>query len=546
MALSCQTLSIIFRKKIETMLFLKRFLFLFLTCLLITGCVGSHTSGGNQNVFRMNLGTEPPDLDPALVRDLTSFSVIQPLMKGLTEFDQDLKVQPAIAQNWQRSPDGMTYVFNLRPDARWSDGQPVTAQQFVDAWQRVLDPKTGSEYAFFLFELKNAKAYYEGKITDFSQVGVRALNNHTLQVKLYRPTPFFPELVASPVSLPIRKDLIKKHGTRFVEAGNFISNGAYVLDTWIHEDKIILKPNPYFYGEKPKVDAVEMLMVNDSNTSVVMYENGELDFIETTTSIPTFDVRRLRKFPEAHTRPIHRLNYFGFNTQKTPMNDVRVRQAFAHALDRSYYPRLLQSGQQPNSGWISEGLVGYNPNAGLKFDPKKAQQLLAEAGYPNGEGFPSITLAYRTGYDIQKECEIAQYLWKKHLNVDVKLENMEWKVMLSRMEDDPPQIFRMGWFVDYPDADSYMAMFIKESGNNHTRWTSPEYDALIAEAVITLDAKKRQTLYDKAQYLLLDKHAAIAPIYMAEKTWLIKPYIKGLEINQMNLIDIDQLEILPH
>src|SRR5262249_51239202 len=151
---------------------------------------------------------------------------------------------------------------------------------------------------------------------------------------------------------------------------------------------------------------------------------------------PNFDVRRLRHFPEAHTKPIHRLNYFGFNTTKPPFDDVRVRRAFAYALDRTYYPRLLQSGQRPNAGWIREGLVGYNPDAGLKFDLEKAKRLLAEAGYPDGKGFPTVTLAYRTGYDLQKECEIAQYLWKKHLNVNVKLANLEWKVLLSQLSDD--------------------------------------------------------------------------------------------------------------
>lgn len=496
------------------------------------------------NVFRLNLGTEPPDLDPPKMTDLTSFTVIQSVMRGLTQFDDDLHAVPAIAERWTRSEDGMHYVFYLRPDAQWSDGKPVTAQHFADAWQRALDPDVASEYGFFLFDIKNAKAYLEGQVKDFSQVGVHVINAHTLAVDLIRPTPFFLDLMAAPVALPIRKDSIAQHGDRFTEAGHFITNGPYQLKQWVHDEKIVLTPNPHYYGKKPKIDAVEMVMVNDPNTSVVMYENNALDFIETTTSIASFDVRRLRKSPDAHVTRIHRINYFGFNTQKKPFDNPKVRQAFAHALDRRYFPRLLQSGQQPMASWISPGLVGYNPTMGLQYNPKKAKQLLAEAGYPDGKGFPTVTLGYRTLYDLQKECEIAQFLWKQNLGVNVRLENMEWKVYLSQLKQDPPHMFLMGWFVDYPDADSFMSMMIADSGNNYTRWKNPRYDELVAQSVVTLDNQKRQILYNEAQTILLEKDTAMLPAYQSEKTWLVKPWVKGLKINAMNLISLDEIEIV--
>ncbi|MCE3235642.1 MAG: extracellular solute-binding protein family 5 [Vampirovibrio sp.] len=521
--------------------------------LALSTCNGEHSqtkpTGNAQQakIFRVNLGTEPPDLDPAKTDDLTSFSVILPLFKGLTQFDQDMHAQPAIAQSWDISPDGKRYVFHLRPDARWSDGKPVTAQDFLYAWQRALDPKTGAPYAFFLYELKNGKAYYDGQMKDFGRVGVHAPDSHTLIVELERPTPIFLDLAASPVMLPLRKDLIEKYGDKFTEAGHFVGNGAYKMTRWNHEEKIVLVPNPYFYekapDKRPAVNALEMYMVNDANTSVVMYENGELDFIETTTSIPSFDVRRLRKSPDSRTSILHRINYFGFNTTKPPFDNPKVRQAFAYALDRSYYPQLMQSGQKPITSWISPGLPGYNPGIGLTYNPEKAKQLLAEAGYPNGKGFPTVRISFQTMYDIQKEAEIAQYLWKKNLNVDVRLDNMEWKVLLSKLDEDPPQIFRLGWFVDYPDADSFMNVFLSDSGNNHTRWKSAEYDALVQKAVITLNPAERQKLYDQAQRLLLEKTTAIIPIYVAEKTYLVKPYVHGLEINSLNLPNYDHLSI---
>ncbi len=516
--------------------------------LLMAGCgsPGDIAGGPAGNVFRMNLGTEPPDLDPIRMTDLTSFTVVQNIMRGLTLIGEGQEVVPAVAERWDVSADGLTYTFYLRENAQWSDGKPVTAHDFLYGWRRALTSENGAEYAFFLFEIENARSFYEGKITDFSQVGAKALDDKTLQVKLERPVAFFLGLMAAPVSMPMREDVIEKYGDQFVEAGHYVTNGPYTLDTWVHEERIVLRPDSRFYGNKPKVGAVVMYMINDANTSVVMYENNELDYIETTTSIPSFDVRRLRKFPEAKVTSLHRINYIAFNTNKPPFDDPRVRRAFAHALDRSYYPRLMQAGEQPIASFITPGLEGYNPDIGLKYDPAKAKQLLAEAGFAGNlpaENFPRITLGYRTMYDIQKEAEIAQFQWKKDLGVDVKLDNMEWKVYLSRLKQDPPHLYKLGWFVDYPDADSFMALWIAESGNNYTRWHNPEYDRLVKTAAVTLDPEKRQALYDAAQRILLEEEAVLIPLYVAEKTYLLKPWVRGFKINEINLINLDSLSV---
>jgi len=510
---------------------------------MLVGCSVDQQQVRHQKIFRMNLGTEPPDLDPVKISDLTSFTVVQNIFRGLTLIDEHSQVLPAVAERWERSSDGLTYKFYLRKNARWSDGKPVNAQQFIDGWQRALTPNTAADYAIFLFELKNAKAFYDGKLKDFSQVGAKVIDDHTLQVTLERPIPFFPALMAAPIALPVRLDNIHQFGDRYTEAGNLVTNGPYSLVQWQHDEKILLKPDPYYFDPQTNVDAVEMLMINDANTSVVMYENNELDYIETTSSISSFDVRRLRNLPEARVFPIHRINYIGFNTQKTPFNTPVVRQAFALAMDRSFYPRLLQSGQRPITSWISPGLVGFNDTIGLHFNIEQAKAHLSKAGYPNGKGFPSVVLAYPTKYDIQKEAEIAQYLWKTYLNVDVRLENMEWKVFLNRLKNDPPDLFRLGWFVDYPDPDSFMAMMTTDSGNNYTRWNSTRYDELVKAAAVTLDNGKRQQLYDQAQQILLEDEAVMIPLYVSEKTYLLKPHIKGFKINAINLINLDTLKM---
>ena len=507
----------------------------------------------DSRIFRMNLGTEPPSLDPAKVVDLTSFTVVQNVMRGLTtlsteknrpELDSEgnVAVLPSMALSWDISEDRQTYTFHLRENAQWSDGTPMISQHFVDAWHRVLTPETGADYAFFLFDIKGAKDFYDGQIP-FEQVGILALNDNTLQVQLRRPIPFFLELCAAPVMLPFREDVYKKYGDQFTEANNSVTNGPYKLTAWQHNVGITLTPNPYYYAPPQGVDGIEMMMVNDPNTSVVMYENNELDFIETSTSIPAFDVRRLVKHPDARQFPIHRLNYIGFNVTQPPFNNEKVRQAFTLAIDRSYFPRLLKAGQLPNGSWLTPGLFGYNDQRGLQFNPHQAQQRLAEAGYPNGKGFPEVSLVYRTLYETQKEMEILQYLWKTHLNVNVRLENMEWKMFLKRLQTGAPGMYRLGWFVDYPDPDSFMSLFTGASGNNYTGWTHADYDQFVQNAAVMANGKKRQTLYDRAQRILLEDDAVIAPLYGSNKLILTKPWVKGLSINSLNLIQLESVAV---
>jgi len=348
-------------------------------------------------VFKVNLGTEPPTLDPARATDLTSFTVLQAIQKGLVQLNERMEPVPAVAQRWTVSPDRKTYTFYLHPKARWSDGKPITAQHFVDAWQRALTPDTGSEYAFFLYEISGAEAFYSGKAA-FKNVAVKILSPKTLQVRLKRPVPFFLSLMASPVALPIRLDQLKRDGDAFTEAGKFITNGPFLLSQWKHDSVIQLTPNPHYWLGVPKTP-IELVMVPDANTSVAMYETGQLDMIETTTSLPSVEVRRLKHSPDAHQLPLYHLNYLGFNTQHPAVRDVRVRQALALSTDRQWIPQLMQGGQQPNATVLMPGLFGYNPRLGLEFNPKKAQQLLAQAGYPNGKGFPELSLAYRSGFD---------------------------------------------------------------------------------------------------------------------------------------------------
>lgn len=521
-----------------------------LCSLLQTGCQTSPPpqKDAQSGVFRMNLGAEPPTLDPVEADDSVSITVISNLMRGLVAYGPHQQIEPACAQSWQVLDGGKTYRFTLNPKAQWSDGKPVTASDFVTGFHRVLDPKNGSPYAFLLFDLKGAKAYYEGTLKDPTQIGIYARDPRHLEIRLIRPVAYFLNVLAFTIALPQRGDLLATVGAQrlWSDPKVAVSNGPYRLDEWVHENRLVLSPNPSFYGGAPRNAGVLMLMIPDPNTSLMMYEGGELDFVETASSLPVKEVRCLKGRPDYHHMTLHGISYLGFNTQKPPFNDVRVRRAFIQALDRSWVPQIFQSGEQPLTGWITPGMVGYDPNAGLALNIKKAQATLVQAGYAHGQTLPPIELWFaNTSPENRQIAEIAQYQWRKNLGVSVALKNSDWKTYLKQLDTDPPQIYRLQWYVDYPDPDSFMSMFLAQSGNNHTRWKNAQYDAWVTQAAGTLDRQKRAQLYQKAQKMLLQDEAVIMPLYAIPKSYLLKPKVHGFGLDALNVVNLSQIQVDP-
>lgn len=499
-----------------------------------------------KRIVTLNLGTEPPHLDPIKMTDLTSFNVANNLLRGLTRFDDTQNVISAMAERWQVLEGGAHYRFYLRSNAKWSDGKAVLAQHFVEGWQRALTASNGSSYAFLLYPVKGAKAFNEGKSTDFTSVGIKATSERVLDIYLEKPLAFFPALMASPVTFPFRKDVFEKsNGRCFSDIKQWVGNGPYLPSAWQHEHHLSLKPNPAYFKPVTGVDEIKLLMVQDANTSLVLYEKGQLHMVESPTSLSFFEVRRLQHKPEAQMLPLHVLYYLGFNTQLKPFTDVRVRKAFAMAIDRRFFPKLLQGGQKPESSFISPGLEGYDAKLGLQFNPEKAKALLAEAGFPEGKGFPEVEFAFPAKYELRKEAEIAQFLWRKHLGVQVKLSAMDWKVYLSRLAQEPPQLYKLSWYVDYPDADSYLSLFTTGNGNNYSGWNDKSYDHWVAEAAGDQNQTHRKELYSKAQKRLLEEDVVLMPWYVGQKLWLLNPCVKGIVINRMNLWLLDEAK-MPH
>ena len=508
-------------------------------CVAGAGCkrAGEPPERIADDYFRVNLGTEPPSLDWSLATDHVSFNVISNLMVGLTEFDKDLKPAPVIAKSWDLHEGGRRIVFHLRDDVLWSDGRKVRAQDFEYSWKRLLDPKTASEYAYILFDIVNAQQYHEGKIAEAAQVGVRAIDDSALEIRLRHPASYFLAITTFEVTFPQRQDVIEKFGPSWTEPANIVTNGPFLLSSWKHENEIELSANAGFFRGKPAIDKVRMFMVNEKTTALAMYEQGQLDFADN-KSIPIFEKERLSKQRGFKRVPQLRGYYYGFRTDRTPFHDARVRQAFMMALDRNVFPSILHGGQIPAPSWIPPGMLAHNAKIGLPFNPVEARRLLREAGYPDGKGFPPVVLSYNTEEDHKLVAEAAQGMWQRNLGVVVQLENQEWKVYLKQLQNDPPALFRLGWGADYPDPDNFMKLFTANSGNNNTRWKNKKYDQLLEQAARELDVKKRSQLYNAAQKILCETDLPIMPLFWEAESTLLNPHFTGLEFNSMARMDL--------
>lgn len=507
--------------------------------LVCVGCQG-RPQVGRGNHFRVNLGTEPPSLDWSLATDHVSFNVIANLMVGLTEFDKHLKPAPVIAKSWDILDGGKKIIFHLRDDVLWSDGQKVRAQDFEYSWKRLLNPKTASEYAYTLFDIVNAQAYHEGKVTDPDAVGVHAQDDVTLVVELRHPASYFLAITTFEVTFPQRQDIIEKFGSRWTEPGNIVTNGPFLLSDWQHEDHIELRANPKFFRGKPAIERVTMYMINEKTTALAMYDQGQLDFLDN-DSIPILEKSKVMHRRGFKHVPQLRGYYYGFITDRKPFNDPRVRKAFIMAVDRRVFPTILHGGEQPASSWIPPGMLAYNPKIGLPFNPPEARRLLREAGYPDGNGFPPVTLAYNTEEDHKMVAEAVQGMWERNLGVVVSLDNQEWKVYLKKLQNDPPNIFRLGWGADYPDPDNFMKLFTSTSGNNLTHWKNPRYDQLVDQAARELNPHKRTKIYDQAQTILCETDLPIMPLFWTAESTLLSPRFRGLQLNSMGRLDLRHL-----
>ncbi len=495
-----------------------------------------------------NLGTEPPTLDPALATDNVSIQCDEALFLGLTDFEDtsDAAVIPEIASEWSVSDDNLTWTFKMRDDVWWVHYDPATQKaeqkRLVNAYdveyavKRTMQPETASDYSYVDYIIKGAEAVNVGESTDLDSIGVRALDDFTVEFTLEQPAGYFPAIASMWVNRPVPQEVIEEFGDLWTEPGNIWSNGPYMLDTWEHEYRMVFVKNPYWYGAKSvSIERINCVMVVEDSTAFAMYENGELDV----QNPPLEDMDRVKADPvlskELYIAPALCTYVYGFNLTKPPMDNVLVRQALSYAIDRQkLIDTVLKGGQKPAWSFACAGIFGnVAENAdfpGITFNPEKAREVLAEAGYPDGQGWPEVALMYNTSEGHQKIAEFIQQQWTEHLGIDVKLANQEWKVFLKTVVEDAPQVYRDGWCADYPDQNNWLLeVYHPTKSPNQSKWSGPEADqfaALTEQAAAESDPAKRKELYFQAEKLLTVDYAVTIPLYYYTTVVCNKPYVE--------------------
>lgn len=488
--------------------------------------------------FTFRLLGDPATFDWNLAHTPIENYLMINLMEGLVMLNEKLEVVPALAESWKKSKDGSVYSFKLRKDAKWSDGVPVKAKDFVFSWKRVLTAGTGASYAYFLFDVKNAEAFYKGKVKDFSQVGVKAVNDHTLQVTLEKPVAHWKYIPSFWITFPLREDIFKKYGNQWATAGKMVTAGPYVLDSHSIDSKVVLKRNPHYHGKVESVSEVVGLIVKDDSTAVKLFEAGKLDYM---TDIPSMELIRLQGKPELKSFPYLKTGYIGLVLPKSPMDQPKVRQAIAMAIDKTQFSGLLFGNQKPAGSFVPPGMLAHSDKIGLPFDPARAKKLLKEAG---NDGKP-LTLGMVIP-NWERPLTLAQYLQaelKKNLGVQVTAQPYDHKTFRSQLTLMTHPMFILSWGADYPDPDNFLSMWLSDSGNNRVGYKSAKYDELILKARTLQDEAKRKKLYLEAQKLLLEKDAAIVPMYYDNNVALIQPYVKNLKLNPINYFYFKEIRI---
>ena len=505
-----------------------------------------------KQVLKRANGSEPQSLDPHKSEGVPSANIQRDLYEGLISEAANGVLVPGVAEKWTISQDGKHYEFHLRKNAKWSNGDPVTAQDFVFSWRRIVDPKTGSYYAQTLAPVLNAEDIIQAK-KPVSELGIRAINPHLLEVKLKGPTPYFLGLLTHSSTYPVHPLGVKKHGDQFARVGNLIGNGAFVLKEWAVQSHILLERNPMYWDNKnTKLNQVYYYPIEDQSSELKRYRAGEIDISE---SVPVTQMDWLRKNlkDDLHIATYLGIYYLGFNLTREPFKDnKKLRQALTMVIDRKILvEKILKTGETPAYSWVPPNVANYQKveyewkNWPMQKRIAEAKQLLKESGY--GPEKPlTVEIRYNTSQNHKKVAIVVASMWKKRLGVKTRLHNEEWKVFLAnRKAKKVTQVFRAGWIADYNDAFSFAELMHSQHGVNDSGYNNPEYDALLARSAKEADVSERRKLLQKAESILLDDYPVI-PIYYYMSKHLVKPYVAGYVDNVMDHHYSKHLHILAH
>jgi len=503
----------------------------------LAGCSNSGSGGSSKGVeLNVNVGPEPATIDPAKNSAVDGATLINHAFEGLMKLDKDNKIVEGQAAKYEVNKDETVYTFTLREGIKWSDGEQVKAEDFVYAWQRLVDPKTGADYNYMIDMVKNANEIMAGKKKP-KELGIKALDEKTVEVTLTTPTPYFLEVCAFPATFPVRKDIVEANAdTWSTDPKTYIGNGPYVLKSWEHQSKMTYVKNENYYDlKKLGPDTINFVLMEDKNTMLSAYKNNEILFAD---DLPSEEIDAMKDKGLVIEKQLG--TYFlSINVKKEGLDNVKVREALSLALDRDYIvEKVAKGGQIPADSFVATGLTDadgkteFHENAKKWYDAKdykgnveKAKKLLKEAGYENGKGLPSIELMCNPGHEPIMEA--VQNMWKENLGVNVTISSQDWNVFLETRKQGDFQVARDGWLGDYNDPVSFIDIWVTGGGNNNAQWSNKEYDKIVSEIKSTTNSKERYAKMHEAEDILA-KDMPIIPIYFYTDLYLISDKLEGM------------------
>ncbi|MEP4149077.1 MAG: peptide ABC transporter substrate-binding protein [Halioglobus sp.] len=523
-----------------------------LLALMVGACDQSESlvAGGNRSgIFHYGNGTEPQTIDPHVMSGSPEVNIAMALFEGLVVRDpQSLKMVPGAAERWELSADKRTMTFFLNPRGRWSNGDPVTAHDFVWSLQRSLNPKLGNLLAYTLFPILNAEAYATARISDPTLLGITAIDDLTLQITLTNPTPYFLQTLGTYPTYPVHRATVEAHGgaavrfTPWTKVENIVGNGPFVLEEWEMYRRItVSKSSTYWDAENVTLNKVVFHPIENTSAEEKMFRVGQLHFSQ---RVPLSKIRNYQAMDNSpyQQTPMLGTYYLSMNLTASPLDDVRVRMALAMSINRQQIiETVLDGSERPATALTPPGIPGYTPPDTIRYNPEHARSLLAAAGYPDGEGWPGLTYLYNTAENHRKIAVTLQQMWKKELNIDVELINQEWKVYLETLNNKDFQIARAGWIGGMLDPRTFLSRFITTGGTNRTGFSNARYDEImLKEAPETSDPVKRMDLLHEAETILMQELPLI-PLFAYNSKHLVQPSVEGAIVN---LLDVQNFKFI--
>ena len=539
---------------------LVRFLGISMTGLVIVALVAcSHgesnvASGNRDGVLHFGNGSEPQSIDPHVMSGLPEVNIASALYEGLVTINPaTLEMDPGVAERWKISDDGKVMTFYLNPEARWSNGDPVTAEDFVWSLRRSLHPDMGNQLAYTLFPIVGAEAFSRGELADADMLGVRALEPHTLQITLAHPNPYFLGTLGSYPAYPVHRATVEAHGkftdrfTHWTRVENFVGNGPFTLAEWkINRRLVVSKSETYWDADRVALNAIVFHPVDNEVSEERMFRAGQLHY---TIQVPINKIPVYQRMTDSPYRqaPMQGSYYLQFNIDRSPVNDQRVRKALAMAIDRERLVKTVLLGTEvASSTLVPAGTPNYTSPDILRYDPEQARVLLAEAGYPGGQGWPGLEYLYNTSENHRRIAIALQQMWKDELHIDISLINQDWKVYLATISQKNYTFSRRGWVVGNLDPASFLNTYTSENGINDTGFSNARYDEIMLKlAPETADPAKRIALMQEAEASLLGA-VALIPLYTYNSKHLVQPSVKGATTNVFDSVRFKYVSLDPN